>query len=200
MKLYYYADACSQAAHIILRELGLPFTPIAVDMTTRKAADGRELSAVSPKGYVPALLLDDGETLTETIAILEYLADRRPGTVAPLHASFLHYRVLEWLSFTATELHKNFTPLFTAGTVDAAKAAAQAALARRFDYLEPLLGARSYLVGETFSTADAYLYVVAGWAPDVGLDPKRWPHLLAYRARIEARPAVQAALALERSL
>jgi glutathione S-transferase len=199
MQLYYYADACSQAAHIILRELGLAFTPIAVDMTTRKTADGRELGALTAKGYVPVLVLDDGEALTETIAILEYLADRRPGTVAPLPASFLHYRVLEWLSFIATELHKNFTPLFTAGTVDAAKAAAQAALARRFDYVEPLLGARRYLAGEAFSIADAYFYVVSGWAPDVGLDVARWPNLLAYRARIEARPAVQATLAVERA-
>jgi glutathione S-transferase len=199
MQLYYYADACSRAAHIVLRELGLPFTPIAVDMTTRKAADGRELDALTPKGYVPVLVLEDGEVLTETIAILQYLADRRPGAVAPLPASFLHYRVLEWLSFIATELHKPFIPLFAASTVAAAKAAAQAALTRRFDYVEPLVGARRYLAGEAFSIADAYLYVVAGWAPDVGLDVARWPNLIAYRARIEARPAVQAALALERA-
>ena len=199
MQLYYYADACSRAAHIVLRELGLPFTPIAVDMTTRKAADGRELDALTPKGYVPVLVLEDGEVLTETIAILQYLADRRPGAIAPLPASFLHYRVLEWLSFIATELHKPFIPLFAASTVAAAKAAAQAALTRRFDYVEPLVGARRYLAGEAFSIADAYLYVVAGWAPDVGLDVARWPNLIAYRARIEARPAVQAALALEQA-
>jgi len=199
MQLYYYADACSQAAHIVLRELGLPFTPIVVDMATRKAADGRELDALTAKGYVPVLVLEDGEVLTETVAILEYLADRRPGAIAPLPASFLHYRVLEWLSFIATELHKTFIPLFAAGTVAAAKAAAQAALTRRLDYVEPRVGARRYLVGEAFSIADAYLYVVAGWAPDVGLDLQRWPNLAAYRARIEARPAVQATLALERA-
>jgi glutathione S-transferase len=198
MKLYYYEDACSRAPHIILRELGLAPTLVAVDTKSRTAADGVNFASLNPKGYVPALVLENGEVLTETIAVLEYLADLKPGLVAPPRGSFDRYRVLEWLSFIAMELHKNFTPLFIASTGEPAKEAARTNLRTRLDWLDAVLKGRSYLVGNAYSTADAYLYIVTGWGADVGVDAKGWPALASFRERIGARPAVQEAIRRER--
>ena len=171
MKLYYLPGACSQAANISLREAGLKFELVKVDRHTKKAADGLDFKEVNPKGYVPALTLDSGEVLTENDAVLQYIADRNPAAkLAPPAGTIERYRLVEWLSFISTELHKSFTPLFRADAPDETKHYARKTLATRLDYLEPALGTKTFLMGEQFTVADAYLFVVLSWGTHVGVD------------------------------
>ena len=194
MKLYFSPGACSLAPHITLLEAGLPFTADKVDMRTHRTSDGQDFDAINPKGYVPTLALDNGEVLTEVQAILQYLADQKPGAqLAPPAGTMLHYRLLEWLSFISSELHKNFGPLLTPGAVEAAKAPAREKLGKRLNYLANHLASRQYVVGEHFTVADAYLYTVLTWTRLVGIELAAWPVLAAYRDRVQQRPAVQAA-------
>lgn len=198
MKLFYSPGACSLSPHIVLRELGVPFELDALDFATRKTASGREFIDVNPKGYVPALELDDGQVLTEGPAIVQYLADERPESgLMPAVGTLARYRVVEWLTYTGTELHKSFSPLFAPGTTDEVKNAARERLYVRIDFVDRALVGKAYVMGDTFTVADAYLFVVLSWMRYVGIDPAKWPNVVAYLARVAARPAVQAALRAE---
>jgi len=198
MKLYYLTGACSLASNISLREAGLKFELVKVDRHTKMTSDGADYREINPKGYVPALRLDNGEILTENDAILQYIADRNPAAkLAPPAGTFERYRLIEWLSFVSTELHKSFTPLFRAEAPDAAKEYARKVLYGRLDYLEKAFGTRTFLVGEQFTVADAYLYVVLGWGAHVAVDLGRWPQLKRFHERIGSRPHVMEALGSE---
>jgi glutathione S-transferase len=201
MKLYYSPGACSLSPHIVLRELGLPFTLERVDMATKKTSSGTDYLAVNAKGYVPALELDDGEVLTEGAAIIQYLADQKPDArLAPPSGSLPRARLQEHLNFLAAELHKAFGPLFTAMAPEDAKRNAPGNIGRLFDHFEKLLSdGRRYLLGETYTIADPYLFVIAGWAKPTGIGFAKWPHLGAFIERIGKRAAVQAALEAEAS-
>ncbi|MET0858937.1 MAG: glutathione transferase GstA [Telluria sp.] len=195
MKLYFSPGACSLSPHIILQEAGLPFTTEKVNIRKRLTAGGADFMAINPKGYVPALELDNGTILTEGPAIVQYIADQAPDKqLAPAQGSAEHYELLEWLNFVGTEIHKNYSPLFNPAASDDAKTAARAALTRRFGFVEQRLSGRDYLVGGRFSVADAYLFTVTNWAAVVQLDLAPFPSLQAFQARIAARPAVQQAM------
>ena len=198
MKLYYFPGACSFAPHLVAREAGIPLDLEKVDLGSRRTASGEDYSVVNPKGYVPALRLDDGSVLTEVSALIQYLADLAPASgLIPAAGTMERYRVLEWIGFIATEIHKGFGPLWNAKLAPEARAAAVAALARRLDLVEQVLSRQPYLTGPSFGVADAYLFTVASWAPWVKLDMAPWPKLREFVARIGARPKVQEALAAE---
>jgi glutathione S-transferase len=197
MKLYYSPGACSQAPHIALRELGLGFDAVAVDLAKHSLSDGSDFRKINPKGYVPVLELDDGNRLTEASVILQYLADRKPGDLAPAIGTLERYRLMEWLSFIATELHKGFGPLWNPQTPPDARQRAIAALGNRFGFAADALTRQPYLMGNAFSIADAYLFVILGWAGHHKVDLSPWPALVQFRARVAERPAVQAALKAE---
>jgi glutathione S-transferase len=200
MKLYYKANACSLAPHIALSEAELPYTLVRVDLRTHKLDDGSDYYAINPKGYVPTLELDDGKRLTEASVILQYIADRNPGTLAPAFGTFERYELMEWLNFIATELHKSFSPLYKPDTPDAYKTITVENIGKRFDLLEPVLAKQPYLTGQSFSIADAYLYTIVSWHKGVKIDLGRWPSLAAYQQRVAARPKVRRALAEEHLL
>jgi glutathione S-transferase len=194
MKLYYSPGACSLSPHIVALEAGLALTLERVDLRTHKTEAGADYYAINPKGYVPALLLEDGNLLTEGSAIVQYLADLAPGTslLAPV-GSFARYKTVEWLTYINGEIHKSFGPLFHGS--DEEKKAAVEKIGKRFAYTETALGAQDYLTGDTFTVADAYLFVMLRWAhaKKVGVPNG----LERFHTRIAARPAVQAALAEE---
>jgi len=198
MKLYYAPAACSLASHIALLEAGLKFTAEKVDLRQKKLSDGSDFCQINPQGYVPALQLKNGEILTEGPAILQYIADQAPASnLAPANGSFARYKLQSWLNFIATELHKNFTPLFDPTAAEVTKDAARQKLGQRLDQLDQQLAALQHLVGDYFTIADAYLFTVAGWARFVHVDLTPYPNLLRFMARCHQRPAVQAALAAE---
>lgn len=197
MKLYYCPGVCSLSPHIALREAGADFTLARVDLATKKLEDGSSYLAVNPKGYVPALELDDGSLLTEGPAIVQYIADLYPDAgIAPRAGTLERARLAEWLNFLATEVHKSFTPLFRGATGDW-REAALAGLRARFDELDAHLRAHDHLLGGRFSVADAYLFVILGWARPTGIDLTPWPALQAFAARVASRPKVQDALRAE---
>ncbi len=194
MKLYYAPGACSLAPHIVARELGLKIDLDKVDLGTKKTETGGDFLSINPKGYVPTLQLDNGEVLTEASAVLQYLADRKPGgALLPAPGSMERYRVLEWLGFIATEIHKGFGPLWNPATPDASRAVAVETLAKRFLYIESQLG-NGYLTGSQFTIADAYAFVTVSWANYHKVDLAPYTKLRAFLARVAARPAVQAAM------
>jgi len=197
MKLYYSPGACSLAPHIALVEAGLPFTPVKVDLRTHELADGTDYYTINPKGYVPFLELSDGELLSEVAVILQYIADRKPGTIAPAFGTMARYRVMEWLNFVATEVHKQFAPLWYPTTHETTKEAQRAKLATRFDHIAKTLGTQPYLTGETFTVADAYLFTVVNWAGTLKIDLAPWPALQAFQARVAARPKVRETMRAE---
>lgn len=198
MKLYLSPGACSLAPHIVLRELGLDFDSERVDIKTHKTQAGEDYFAINPKGYVPALRLDDGSLLTEIIAILPYLADRKPAAgLLPAAATIDRYRVLEWLGFVSSEIHKQFSPLFNPKTPPEWRDHQLSVLGRRFDYLASQLDGKSYLLGDTFTVADAYLYTVVNWYKFFDIDLGKWPVLKDYQARIMGRASVKDALKAE---
>ncbi|MFL6856670.1 MAG: glutathione transferase GstA [Allosphingosinicella sp.] len=198
MKLYYAPAACSQAPHIVAREAGLPIELAKVEFPSKTIADGESLYDVNPKGAVPALKLDDGNVLTENAVILQYLADRAPGTELAIPASGIErYRLLEWLNFIATELHKGFGPLWNPATPEEFKQATRDALGKKFDYLQQALGDGPYILGDRFSILDAYAFAVLNWTRIHKIDIGRWPGLVAYLGRVAARPAVQETLRAE---
>ncbi len=198
MKLFLKPGACSLSPHIVLEEAGLPYETEVVDLARKVTASGADFNAINPKGYVPALLLDSGEVLTEGPAIVQYLADQVPEkNLAPANGTLPRYRLQSWLNFISTEIHKNFTPFFTPGTSAEAKEAARTNLVRRLGYTNEQLAGKPYLLGEDFSVADAYLFTVVGWGKYIKLDLNDWPHLAAFQARVAARPAVLAALKAE---
>jgi glutathione S-transferase len=197
MKLYYSPGACSLSPHIILREAGYKFDLEKVDLGTKKTAAGDDFTKINPKGYVPVLQLDDGQLLTENISIDEYLADHKEASgLAPKSGSLERYRLVEWLAFISTEIHKQFGPLFKPDTPAATQQAQKDQLAKRFDYVDAQLRGKKFLLGD-FSVADAYLFTVLRWTEKVGIDLSRWPELGNYMQRVAARPQVKAALEAE---
>jgi glutathione S-transferase len=190
MKLYYSPGACSYAPHIALHEAGLPFEAVKVDLRTHKLVDGTDYYSINPKGYVPLLELDDGTRLSELAVIVQYIADRKPGTLAPAFGSTERYRLMEWLNFISSELHKQFSPLWYPDTPDVTKEAQKKRLAKRFDYLNPILAKQSFLMGQNFTVADAYLHAILNWSPQLKVDLSPWPALVEYQQRIAARPGV----------
>jgi len=198
MKLYYTPGACSLAPHIVLRETGLPVELVKVDLSRKKTADGGDYLRINPKGSVPALELDDGQILTEAAVLVQYIADRKPGSdLIPAPGSLERYRLMEWLNFISSELHKTFGPLFNPDAAPAWKEAQVKLLARRFDYLAEKLGGRAYLMGEAFTVADAYLFTVLNWTGFARIDLGPWPVLPEYMARVSARPCVMEAMKQE---
>ena len=198
MKLYFSPGACSLSPHIVAREAGLNVDLIKADTKTKKMADGGDYWQVNAKGYVPALQLDDGQLLTEGPAIVQYLADRNPASnLAPAAGTMERYRLQEWLNFITSEIHKSFSPLFNPAATAEWKAGAKANLEKRFAFVAEKLAGRSYLMGEQFTVADAYLFTVANWGQWVGVDIGQWPALKAHHARVAARPKVQEALKAE---
>jgi glutathione S-transferase len=194
MKLYYSPGACSLSPHIVLAEAGLAYSIEKVDLKAKKTESGADFFAVNAAGYVPALVLDNGEVLTEGPAIVQYLADQAPAKkLAPPPGSFERVRLQEALNFVSTELHKSFSPLFNPATPEEWKTVVRGLIGRRLDVVEQKLAGRDYLLGE-FSVADAYLFTVLGWGGMVGVDVGARPVLAAYRARVMARPAVQQAM------
>lgn len=198
MKLYYKPGACSMASHIVLNEIGDAFTIEAVDTVTKRTASGADYLRINAKGKVPALETE-GEVLTEGPAILQYIADRKDRLdLAPQAGTIARARLTEVLNFTGTELHVAFGPLFNPTTDEASKAAARTAVGAKFDWLEQRLSdGREFLVGNGFTIADAYAFVVANWANFVGINLAGWPHLSAFMQRVATRPAVQKTLQAE---
>jgi glutathione S-transferase len=198
MKLYYSPGACSLSPHIVLREAGLPFTPVLASTKSHKLADGTDYYTVNPLGYVPLLELDDGQRLAEGPAIVQYVADQVPDRkLVPPFGTMDRYRVMEWLTFIGTEVHKNFSPLFQPGMPDEAKAQFRAKVLSRLTWVDGKLAGREYLMGDPFTVADAYLFATARWSPFVGVDIGGLANLGAFLARVAARPAVQEAMKTE---
>jgi glutathione S-transferase len=200
MKLYYSPGACSLSPHIVLREAGLPFDLIKVDLKSKKTESGDDFSAINPKGYVPVLELEGGERLTEGPAIVQYLADQVPDKkLAPANGTLERARLQEWLNFISTELHKSFGPLFSPATPEDYKRQLKERIVNRLSYVDQTL-ARSkkpYLLGDSFSVADAYLFVITSWAGNMGIDIKGLAKIGEFMGRVRERPAVAAALRAE---
>jgi glutathione S-transferase len=198
MKLYFKPGACSLSPHIALREAGLPFELVTVDQKAGKTSLGEDFKAINPKGYTPVLGLDDGRFLTEGPAIVQFIADLAPEKkLAPPAGTFERAQLQQWLNFIATELHKNFSPLFNPKTPPEWKEFVRGVLESRLSWADSELSKRTWLLGDAFSVADPYLYVVLTWTSRVGIELSRWPALAAFKERVEARPAVREALGAE---
>lgn len=198
MKLFYKPGACSLASHITLRESGMDFSLVGVDLAKKILENGEDFWQVNPKGQVPALLLDDNTLLTEGVAIMQYIADSKTDRqlLAPT-GSIARYETLAWLNYVATELHKGFTPLFRPDTPEEYKPTARALLEKKLQYVDASLAQQEWISGPRFTIADAYLFTVLRWARTVKLDLSGLQNIEAYMARVSARPAVAAALAAE---
>ena len=198
MKLFLKPGACSLSPHIVLEESGLPYETEVVDLKTKITASGANFLDINPKGYVPALLLDNGQLLTEGPAIVQYIADQAANKqLAPANGTVERYQVQGWLTYIGTELHKSFSAFFNPAASDDWKATVKVLLERRLAYVNQQLTGKSYLLGEDFSVADAYLFTVLRWSPVAKLDLNQWPEIVAFQARMATRPAVQEALAAE---
>lgn len=197
-KLYYAPGACSLAPHLVLQELKLPFKLMPVDLRA-KTYSGGDFKAINPKGSVPALQLDNGEVLTEAGVILQYVADQAPdANLIPRCGTWERYRVQEWLNFISTEVHKGFGPLWNPDTPEAYKQIAIQNLSQRFDHINAQLGKADYLMGPSYTVADAYLFTVANWSRFFKLDLSPWPHVQKFLERVKQRPATIAAFAAEK--
>ena len=198
MKLYYSPGACSLSPHIALLEAGLPYDLVKVDLRAKKIENGDDYLKVNPKGQVPALVLDNGELLTEGPVIVQIIADKAAGkNLAPSRDSAERYKLQEWLNYITGELHKNFGPMFSPVLADDAKAFFKDRVMGKFKYLESVLAGRDYLMGKQFTVADGYLFTMLTWADRMKFDLSAMPNLLAYKARVAARPKVQEALTKE---
>ena len=198
MKLYYSAGACSLSPHIVLNEAGLAYEAISAPTKTHQLADGTDYYTINPLGYVPYLILDDGRALHEGPAIVQYIADLVPAKkLAPANGTYERYKLQEWLNVIGTELHKGFSPLFNPTTPADYKTTCMDRLLSRLKWVDGELRGKQYLMGDQFTVADAYLFTVTNWARPVGLDISGLPHLLAFRERVAARPAVVAAMKSE---
>jgi glutathione S-transferase len=195
MKLYYAPGACSMAPHIALCEAGLSYDLEKVDLAAKTTEGGADYTGINPKGYVPALALDDGQVLTEVSAVVQYIADRAPGSgLAPQPGTTERYKLLEWLGFIATEVHKGFGPLWKPDTPEAYKAIVRDNLAKRFGYLDSQLVDRDHLMGSGFTVADAYCFTILNWTNFHSIDLTALPNVSAYVSRVAARPKVQQAM------
>jgi glutathione S-transferase len=198
MKLYYSPGACSLSPHIVAHELGLPLTLEKVDTKAKRTESGGDFWQINPKGYVPALELDNGEVLTEGPAIVQYLADQKGNTaLAPANGTLARARLQEMLNYITSEIHKSYSPLFSDATPEATREERKAYLAKRYGFIEKILAKQPYLLGDHFTVADAYLFTVTRWADYVKLDLSAFPSLQAFQKRVAARPAVDAALRAE---
>ena len=198
MKLYYSPGACSLSTHIALLEAGLPYDLVKVDLRAKKLENGDDFLKVNPKGQVPALGLDNGELLTEGPVIVQVIADKAADKkLAPARDSAERYKLQEWLNFITTELHKNFSPLFNPAIPDEVKNFFRDRIMGKFKYADAQLAGRDYLMGQQFTVADGYLYTMLRWADGHKFDLSAFKNLMAFKARVEARPKVQEALAKE---
>ena len=196
MKLYYSPGACSQAAHILLHETGLPHDSEAVDIRAKKTASGADFFAINPKGAVPALKIGD-EVLTENGAVLQYIGDKAGNdTLLPM-AGMERYRVIEWLAYLGSDVHNRFGPLFNPTSSDEANPAARDMVGKKLDFLEKSIDGRDYLAGKAMTVADPYLFAMLGWTGGLGIDLARWPNLTALRQRMERRDSVRAVMQAE---
>jgi glutathione S-transferase len=199
MKLYILPGACSFAPHLVLNELGLAYEPQAVDRVTKRAANGRAIADINPKGQTPVLELDDGSILTEGTIISQYLADLKPeaGLIPPT-GSPDRYRVQEWLNFIGADLHRSFGPFFNPAATDAEKDRARITIKGLLSHFERTLsGGQHYLTGDHFTVADAFAYTIIGWCRRVGIDLSTFPGVTTYLERIAARPSIKATLDAE---
>ena len=195
MKLYYSPGACSLSPHIVLHESGLKFEHVLASTKTHQLEDGTDYYGINPLGYVPLLELDDGTRLTEGPAIVQYIADQVPDKkLAPANGTVDRAKLQAWLNFIGTELHKGFGPLFNPATPAEFKEATITKLMSRLKWVDGQLAGKSYLMGDAFSVADPYLFTVTNWAPRLGLDITGFANIAAFRERVAARPAVQAAM------
>ena len=198
MKLYYSPGACSLSPHIALHEVGLAYTPVLASTKSHKLQDGTDYYTINPLGYVPLLELDSGERLREGPAIVQYIADQVPDKqLAPANGTLARYRLQEWLTFIGTELHKGFSPLFNPATPDDYKPLVRERLLQRLQWVDGQLAGKQYLMGDQFTVADGYLFTVTNWTQPTKLDISGLANLAAYRERVGARPAVQAAMKAE---
>lgn len=198
MKLYYSPSACSLSPHIALREAGLAFEPVLASTKSHKLQDGADYYSINPLGYVPMLELDDGTRLREGPAIVQYIADQVPNkNLAPANGTLPRYRLQEWLTFIGTEIHKSFSPLFNAAMPEEGKQIYRDRIASRFQWLDGELKGKQYLMGDNFSVADGYLFVVSRWAKPMGIELAKYPNLAAHHERVAARPAVREAMEFE---
>jgi glutathione S-transferase len=198
MKLYILTGACSLASNIALREAGIKFDLAKVDRHTKRTDDGVDFAQVNPKGYVPALRLDNGEVLTENVAVLQYIADLNPAAqLAPPVGTLERFRLLEWLSFINSEVHKAFSPMFSPQASEDTKQFARANVAKRCGWLDGVFGSKPFIMGEQFTVADAYLFTALGWGTYVNVDISQWPKLKSHHERVGARPHVREALKSE---
>jgi glutathione S-transferase len=198
MRLYFSPGACSMAPHIVLREAGFTFDLEKVDLATKKTESGKDFNQINPTGYVPAIRLDDGEILTEASVILQYLADQKPASrLAPKPGTVGRYRLMEWLNFVSSEVHKQLGSLFNPKVTGEWKESHLTVIRKRFDYLTENLHGRQYLMGDSFSVADAYLFTVLNWSNFLKVDLGKWPVLKDYMVRVSARPAVMETMKAE---
>lgn len=198
MKLYYSPGACSLSPHIALREAGMAVELVLASTKTKKLQDGSDFYAINPKGQVPVLELDSGERLTEGPAIVQYIADQVPASqLAPAAGTMARYRLMEWLNYITSELHKGFSPLFAPGVPEETQNQARTRLADRLTWVNGQLDGRTWLMGDTYTVADGYLFTVTNWARLVGVDLSAFATLNAWRERVAARPAVHAAMLAE---
>jgi glutathione S-transferase len=198
MQLYYSPGACSLASHIALNEAGIPFDIVKVNLRDKTTESGKDFNAINPKGYVPALVLDNGELVTENTALLGYIGELDPKSrLIPKAGTAGNMRVREWLGYISSELHKNCGPLFRPNTPEATIQFQREILARRFAFVDQALAGKSYLTGEDFTVADSYLYTILNWSGRLQIDLTPWPNLRSFMERVKARPAVQSALSAE---
>jgi glutathione S-transferase len=195
MKLYYIFQSCALAAHIVANEAGVPVEPVRVDLQTKKTSTGADFLAINPKGYVPALELDNGEVLTENAAVVQYLADLKPETqLAPPNGTLARVRLQEALNFIATEIHRGYGPLFNPDTPAAMREERSRNLRRHYALLDKQLAGRRHLLGDNFTGADAYLFALTRWAEAVKLDLSDFANIQAFQKAVALRPAVQATM------
>lgn len=199
MKLYYKPGACSLASHIALLEVDADFELVEVDTKLGQTKSGEDYNKINPKGYVPALKLDEGDILTEGASILQYIADQHPDSdLAPQTGSIERARLHEHLNYTASELHKAFGPFFSSSSTDDDKLKASKNVASKLDYLEKLLAdGRAYVLGDKFSVADTYMFVVINWSNFVGIDLQKWTHVASFVARVANRSTTKTAMGAE---
>jgi glutathione S-transferase len=198
MKLYYAPGACSMAPHIVALEAGHTVDLVKVDIPNKKTADGGDYWKINPKGYVPTLVLDDGQALTEAAVICQYLADQRPeSALVPKFGTMERYREMEALNFVSTEIHKQLGALFNPKMTPEMKTVQIGTIERRFDALEKMLDGKAYMMGDKFTAVDAYLFTVLNWTNIFKIDVTRWPNIKAYMARIAERPKVREAMKTE---
>jgi glutathione S-transferase len=198
MKLYYSPGACSHAPHILLREAGLDFTIEKVDLATKKTESGGDFKTINPHGYVPALQLDNGAVVTEVAVITQYIADRVPAKkLAPANGTPERYTLQSWLNFISSEVHKQLGAMFNPAVPEEYKTMLKDKLATRFETINAHLSKQAFLLGESFTAPDAYLYTVLNWAKYFAIDLAKWPAIKSFMERVAARPSAQAAAKAE---